>query len=229
MNYPAFLRSWRKDLDAVRHSLIRRHVEVDPLALEASERIFAESWSERGVHAVHLGGVWARMSIAIYSGTTLAAMPVVEAALKRVKRSLLLRVETFKIITLMQEGTFWVAAALDRSLAARERESLLARAKRCADLLQKCRAGWGVAQSQLIRGSIAAASSEGERASIIRQEAERELERNDMLPQAAAVRFWRGRLSLDTSLETSAELAFRAQSVVSPERMAAALAPGVPY
>jgi hypothetical protein len=50
-----------------------------------------------------------------------------------------------------------------------------------------------------------------------------------MLPQAAAVRFWRGRLSLDTSLETSAELAFRAQSVVSPERMAAALAPGVPY
>jgi hypothetical protein len=70
---------------------------VDPLALEASERIFAESWSERGVHAVHLGGVWARMLIAVYSGTALAAMPVVEAALKRVKRSLLLRVETLRL------------------------------------------------------------------------------------------------------------------------------------
>jgi hypothetical protein len=197
--------------------------------VQDSERIFAEAWSGRGVHSVHLGGAWARMLIANYSGTALAARPVVEASLKRVKRSLLLRVETFKIITLMQEGTFWIAAATDRSLSAAERADLLARAKSCADVLQKCRAGWSAAQSQLVRGGIAAASSEPERACIIWQEAERELERNDMLLQAAAVRFWRGRLSRDTRLETSAELAFRAQGVAFPERMAGALAPGVRF
>jgi hypothetical protein len=46
--------------------------------------------------------------------------------------------------------------------------------------------------------------------------------------QAAAVRLWRGRLTRDASLENRAELAFRAEGVLSPERMAAALAPGVP-
>jgi hypothetical protein len=44
---------------------------------------------------------------------------------------------------------------------------------------------------------------------------------------AAAVRFWRGRLSRDSRVQTSGESALRAQGISCPERMARAPAPGV--
>jgi hypothetical protein len=195
--------------------------------LREAEGVFASAWSGGGAHSIELIGVWARMLIAIYTGKALAAKPEIDTMLKRVKRSLLLRVETFRILTTAHEGIFCVAAATDPSIHAKQRNELLTRAKACADRLQKRRASWSIAESQLVRGCIAAASSDPERACIVWEEAERELGRNSMTMLATAVRFWRGRLSGDSKLETSAETAFRAQGVARPELMARALAPGV--
>jgi hypothetical protein len=195
--------------------------------LRDGERIFADVWSERGVHTTHLSAALSRAFIAIYTGAALAAKPAMEEALTRVKRSLLLRVAHFRTVTFIQEGAFWVATAVDRSLDTETRDELLARADSCAHSLRKCSGAWGVAEAQLLRGCIQAAKGHHERACIIWQEAEGELERGGRLLQAAAVRFWRGRLSRDPKLERSAEGVFRDEGVACPERLAAALVPGV--
>jgi hypothetical protein len=111
--------------------------------------------------------LWARTIIAIYTGKSLIVKPEIDKMLKRAKRSLLLKIETLNIVTTMQEGIFSIAVATDPSLSLGERNELLTRAKGCGDRLQKSHAAWGVAQSQLMLGCIAAAHSEPERACII--------------------------------------------------------------
>jgi eukaryotic-like serine/threonine-protein kinase len=213
-------------INSVFANLAADHPEQAALDLREGERVFAETWSERGVHTTHLSAVLSRAFIAIYTGTVLAAKPAMEEALKRVKRSLLLRVEHFRTVTFIQEGALWVAAAGEGSSDTEIRDQMLARADSCAHSLQKCSGSWGAAEAQLLRGCIHAAKGHHERACILWQQAESELERGGRLLQAAAVRFWRGRLSRDTKLERSAEAVFRDEGVVSPERLAAALVPG---
>jgi hypothetical protein len=133
-------------------------------------------------------------------------------------------VATFRTITLLQQGALWLAAARE-SLADQSRKQFLARAADCARQLERCPARWAAGEAQLIRGSIETSTGDYERSCIFWEQAEWELLIHERLLQAAAVRFWRGRLMKDSELERSAVEAFRVEGVACPERWAATLVP----
>ena len=167
---------------------------------------------------------WGRIAIAAYTSETLATRGLLEERLRRIKRSSLMTVETFRTITLIQEGSLWLAVARESS-GSQSRQQSLARAAHCARQLERSSARWAAGEALLIRGSIEASTGNYQRACLIWEEAERELRLHERLLQAAAVQFWRARLTKDAKSEGVAVEAFRTQGVLCPERWAFTFVP----
>ena len=189
--------------------------------LEQAERILQQAWSERGFHVPHFFGVFGRAGVALYRGSAAAEFEALEQQFRRVRGSMLLRIETIAVLAAMLEAALAIAAAPGNP-------ALLRKARTCAVLLRRRRAVWSLGMAMLIEAGIEAASGRMNLAVARWADAERELSRSGMRMYAAAAQLCRGRAAGDKELVQAAAAVFRSQGVRSPERMAMSLAPGIP-
>ena len=94
------------------------------------------------------------MQVAMYQGDGQRALAILEREWRAVKRSMLLRVETMRTMTLEHRAR----ASLHASIQAGGSPALLARARRDADALARVAVPWAVAYAEHVRACIAAAT-----------------------------------------------------------------------
>lgn len=197
--------------------------------LAEAERILAAAWTGRGFHIPHFFGLFGRGQLAIYSGDTAAALDLLARKLPEIRKSLLLRIETIAVLSMLLEGTLAIACAASESLQPKHSSAMLRRARQCAKGIRTKPAIWGSGLAMLIEAGVEAAAGKTDEAGARLSDAERELTRAGMLLYATAARYSRGRLLGDPELVTAAEEVFRDQGIVCIPRFATMLAPGVPF
>jgi Cdc6-like AAA superfamily ATPase len=193
--------------------------------LDEAEQMLGEGWSRRGSHVPNFIGLFGKAQVAQYRGCAAAEFSEIDRRLRKFRRSLLLRIETLAVLSLLLEGSLCLAAAADPN-ATGGRAALLDRATRVAESLRRRRAVWTLGLATLIEAGAHAASGRDELACSRWSDAERELERSGMRMYAAAARYWRGRTAGDRDCVQAAESVIREQGVKAPARIAWMLAPG---
>jgi len=210
-------------------ALAKDNVQQAERDLAEAQRILAEGWSRRGYHIPNFFGLFCRAQVAVYSGDGESAMNLLTQELPRIRRSFLLRMETLAVFALLLEATLAVACAADPLLSTKQTPDLLHRAQRCANAIRRKTAIWGSGLAMMIEAGTFAAQGRLDSACSRWSDAERELERSDMLMFSAACRYWRGYLLRDGGLLARPEGFFRAQEVACPQKIARMLAPGVTH
>ena len=114
--------------------------------LDDAERILDQAWSPRGFQVPHSFGVFGRVGVALYRGSAVAELEAPGAGVRRVRGSVLLRIETIAVL----EAVLAIAAALGNP-------ALLRKARACAASLRR-RTVWSPGMAMLIEAGIAAPS-----------------------------------------------------------------------
>jgi hypothetical protein len=184
-------------------------------------------WSKDGFHVEHMLGLQSRAALSLYRGDAGAAHDAASDLLRRMRGSLLWRVQISRIMCLQ----LYAASALALiEQGGGDREALLRAAERGARAIADERTEWVAPFVPLLRAGIALRV--GDRTGALRglEAAVVGFEASSMTGHAWAVRDRAARIRDDAA--SASEIAraaeyFRGEEVVAPERWIGVLAPGV--
>jgi hypothetical protein len=206
-------------------SIVRLAADEPDRARDEVRRMMGP-WSRAGYHVQHNDQLWADVQIELYCGEGRAAWDLLARHWPALARSLLLRVQFFRV-------SMWnlrAHAALTAAATADDRSRLLRSAARDARRLACEGVPWAVAYARLIQGLLAAARGAHDEAAARLDEAAARFEAADMRLYAAAARARRGGLPgrvTDRALVADAHAWMADQGIRNPARMAAMYAPAV--
>lgn len=187
-------------------------------------------WPREHYHLQHWWALIACMEVDFYSGNGHAAWAHIAKQWKPLRRSLLMRIQYVRILSLDHRARAALAAAADRDCLISERKRLLKTAERHATAIQREKMPWGSSLALLLRAGVAAARTNAEEAIPLFCAAEQSLKSADMMLYAAAAKHRRGELTRSDegrTLIATAEAEMRAQQILNPARMIDMLAPRV--
>ncbi len=182
-------------------------------------------WSHQGFHIQHLNFYYGSLYIDSYSGDAAAAWRRIKETEPLLQSSLLLRIEQVHSDVIQHAGRCAVAMAA----VSAEPGPLLRQAEKSARRLDRHRLAWTSAHAEAIRSGAANVRGDIVRAERLLASAAERFETADMNLFAASARHHLGHLrggDTGRALVEQAEAWMRAQSIVSPPRMASCLVPG---
>lgn len=199
---------------------------ADDPARSARALSSARRWSRAAFHTVHLVELHETTEVALYRGRAAEAWEGLGAAWGELERSMLLRVQAFRV----QMRFLRARAALAASAAARESRGgrRLREARSDASRLEGERTGWADALARLIRAGIASREGDAGRAATTLDAAARGFDAASMGMHAAVARRQRGLLlggSAGAALVAEAERWMASQRVARADGVAGLLAP----
>ena len=169
----------------------------------------------------------AECQLDLYAGDGAAALGRLQAAWPALRRSLLLRVQTIRVMILEQRARAALSAAASRTSA---RNELLAIAEGGTRRLERENLPWSSALGAMFRGGLAAARGDTIAAEKALARAEAQFEAIDMQLHAAACRRRRGELAQGGAgelLVREASARFAAEGARDPQRMAGLYLPAL--
>jgi predicted Ser/Thr protein kinase/tetratricopeptide (TPR) repeat protein len=192
---------------------------------EAVESI--ERWSQKGFHRQHYSAMLARVQTALYRGDAEAAWRLLAEQKSMLRRSLMTRVQVFRI------ESIYLRARSALAMAARDRRSrrFLSTARAGARRIARERMPWSDPIALLLRAGIAYLEGRTPLALTYLHEAADRFGRADMKLYAAVARRRIGTLQDDApgrELRRQAEEWMAAQHIKNPVGMTRMLAPGFP-
>jgi len=182
-------------------------------------------WSHAGFHSVHLVELHETVEVALYEGDGRAAWAALRRRWIALERSLLLRVQAFRIQMRYLRGRAALAAAAsawsppERWWYARVALSEAARCERESTL-------WGDGLAGLLRAGVASLRGDRAGAAEALARSARLLDAADMRVHAAVARRVLAAIEGDAEALRAADEALAGQGVANVPRMAAMLAPG---
>jgi hypothetical protein len=203
-------------------------VSDDPDEARAEIAESLRQWSKGGFHLEHYFALIARVNADLYAGDAAAALDAIAREWRPLTRSLLLQVQTVRILS---RGGFARAALALASTGMGDRATCLAVAKGHVRELEAERCAWADPIAALVRAGIAMTAAND--AGTARRELElavRGFGEVDMALYAAAARRCLGVVLGGDAGRAEVEAAnawMEGQGIVSPERMTAMLAPGL--
>ena len=168
----------------------------------------------------HYYALLAECQLDFYASDGAAALGRLQTAWPALRRSLLLRVQTIRVLILEYRARAALTAALSRTSA---RNELLESVEKGAMQLEHERLPWSRAIATMLRGGLAAALGDESGATKTLEDAEKQLDAIDMRLHAAACRLRRGELvrgATGEALVREASARFTAEGVRKPEKMA---------
>jgi hypothetical protein len=169
----------------------------------------------------------AECQLDLYTGDGAAALGRLHAAWPALRRSLLLRVQTVRVLLVEQRVRAALAAAVSPTSA---RSELLALAAQGTRALEGEKLPWSTAVATMFRGALAAARGDTATAAKTLEESEIQFGAIDMRLYAAACRRRRGELLAGPEgelLVRDADARFEAEGTRNPQRMVGLYVPAV--
>jgi hypothetical protein len=187
-------------------------------------------WRQNDFQVQHYLHLVASAQIDLYQGDGHAAFRRVAGTWPRLVTSFLLMIENLRITLhhLRARAAIHAATGARRGRWWERRAFLLRAAAWDAGRLERERAEWALPLALSVRAGIAAAEGRSAEAAAGFARAARLFDGLDMMLYAAAARFQRGTLPGGDGARREGEAWMRANGVVSPERLAQMLIPGVP-
>jgi hypothetical protein len=200
------------------YSNIASLVDDDPDEARAEVADSLRQWTKQGFHLEHYFGLLARVNADLYAGDPVSALAHMQHHWPALRRSLLLSVQSVRILAHWGRGRAALAAGV------------LDAATRDARALEREAWGWSRPLAALLRAGIARARrSDEEDVRRLLKEAAAGFDATDMALHAAATRFVLGESmggEEGAALVAQAEGWLRGQAVVNPARMVRMIAPG---
>ena len=215
---------YTETLALIRFECVAGLANDDPERARRGLRRVAD-WSHAGFHSVHLVELHETVEVALYEGDGRAAWAALRLRWIALERSLLLRVQAFRIQMRYLRGRAALAVAAsawsppERWWYARVALSEAARCERESTL-------WGDGLAGLLRAGVASLRGDRAGATEALASSARLLDAADMRVHAAVARRVRAALEGDAEALREADEALAGQGVANVPRMAAMLAPG---
>jgi eukaryotic-like serine/threonine-protein kinase len=201
-------------------------IQGDPKAALGEVDAATSAWSRESFYMQHFFDFVARGQVALYQGDFEACGRLVDAVWARLRRSLILRMQSARILSEDLRGR----AALAAARAHPRRRGLLQQATRAAEQIEAERMSWASPIAALLRAGVAAIDGDAARAAAITARAADGFRTAEMALFHAVARRCQGKLiggADGCALVEEASAWMRGQGVVEPDRMAAMLAPGI--
>lgn len=201
--------------------------ENDPDGAEDDLRNRVAQWPQPRLHVWHFHELYARVQIDLYRGDGAMAWGRIEQQWPSLVRSLLLRVQLFRVMIHDARAR----AALAAATSAVDPKPFLRVAEQDARQLEREREAWVAPLAGLIRAGVAAFGGETLKAARLLEEAAARFDAVDMPLAAAAARRRLGELTNGEAGRTLIEQSdawMAGQGIVVPAQMTALYAPGFP-
>jgi serine/threonine protein kinase len=189
-------------------------------------------WSKKGFHTQHYYDLIRRTEIALYSRSGIDAWKVINGSWSELKRSLILRIQTFRIESqfLLARSALAAAVQTDTGLPhGSSQKDLLRVAETQSQKLQREGTRYANALCLLSQACLASIGrKEADFVTSLLAQAEAEFAANDMALHAAATRWRRGEIiggEEGRSLITTADEWMRGQKIKNPLRIVEMLSP----
>jgi hypothetical protein len=185
-----------------------------------------ETWSKRGFHIEHFYEVLARANVELYAGDGAAAETFVASHVRAYERSLLSRLQVVRVAMWQLRARCALAAA---EASPDESDARLREVERFARRIAGEQMPWSAPMAPLLDAAVASLRGEKEAAIERARDAMMRFESEDMRLYAAVAKRVLGGLvggERGRALVGEADAWMREQTIVSPERMTALLAPG---
>jgi hypothetical protein len=205
-----------------------RLAEDDPTAARRELRQSIERWSRQAFHWQHLTYLLDEVQIDLYLGEAQAAWDRLRTQWGAVARSLLLRVQQFRILMYHLRARAAVAVAATSGI---DPKPFLRAAEDDCRRLEREKKPWPVAIALLVRAGTAAVRGDRTRAAALLRDVAERLNARAMPLHAAAARRQLGNIlggEEGHALVAQADSELRQRGIVNPARMTAMLAPGFP-
>jgi hypothetical protein len=183
------------------------------------------AWSQQGYHLQHYHALWAEIMTELYCGNGWVAWEQASKQWKPFARSLLVRIQQYRIELLQWRAYAAIAAATEASDA----RTLLRHAGADAARLHRERRPAARAFAQYIDGMIAAVRGDAQVARRLLADTAKAFDELDMQLYAAATRWRLGELiggGEGRKLVATADAWMSSQKIQCPSRMSAVFAPG---
>ena len=187
------------------------------------------TWSNQGFHTQHYYDLLRQGEIALYVRSARTGWDFVTSRWGPLSRSLILRIQVFRIEATHLRARIALAAATQAS-GEMEIERLIRSARKDARRLARERTRWAHAFSQLVRAGLSGIRGRFDEALNLLASAEDAFEATDMALYAAAVRRRRGQIiggAEGSALMRAADDWMQSQKIKNPERITAMLVPGL--
>jgi serine/threonine protein kinase len=196
----------------------------DPGAARRAVRQVMDRWSLQGFHFQHYLEMFAENQIDLYLGNWASAWRRADERWPRMKSALLLRIPFVKLEGLHLMGRCALAAAIGSG-----DESLIVRAERHADAIEKEKVAWALPLAQSLRSAVLSIRGKKEDALDTLGQAARAFEKHEMLLYAKAADHRRGTLTGSAdgrAITANADAWLRARGVKNVPRFVDVLLPG---
>lgn len=183
-------------------------------------------WSQKGFHRQHYSARLARVQTALYRGDSATAWRLMVEQEADLKRSMLLRVQAFRVEALYLRARCAIAVAA----ATGERRTLRS-ARACALRIANERMRWATPLARLLQGGIAATEQDLARARACLADATAQFEAAEMKLYAAVARRRLGEIMGEAAGRAHRQQAddwMASQGIRNPSRLTLMLAPGFP-
>ncbi len=214
-------------LPALTLSWVQHLVADHPAAALAELRDWPSPRSSSRWRVQDTNALAARADIAAYGGDARAAWTLMRDNWPLVRRSLMVRVITIKVLLLFTRARCALALAITPDVSARERASLMRVADSCCRSLVRTRCGWAMALAMAIRAGMASCAGEASDAQRLLEQAAADLQAVELLPWFHSAR-WHLAAEREhaTGVAEPVDEWWIAERIVDPNRIAQLLVPG---
>jgi len=199
----------------------------DPDGAERELREAAAECTERGFHLQRFHQLYAQAQIHLYRGDGAGAWRLIAQQWRALARSLLMRVQLFRVMIYDARARSALAAAA----AAIDPKPLVRAAERDARRLEREKEPWAKPLAEVIRAAVAARDGDNSKATNLLSDAIPRFDAADMPLRAACARRRLGELiggHSGSALVREADSWMADQRILAPSHMAALFAPGFP-
>ena len=199
----------------------------DPDGAERELREAAAECTERGFHLQRFHQLYAQVQIDVYRGDGASARCLIAQQWPALARSLLMRVQLFRVMIYDARARSALAAAA----GAIDPKPLVRAAERNARRLEREKEPWVKPLAEVIRAAVAAFDGDNSKATTLLMDAIIHFDAADMPLRAASARHRLGELiggHSGNSLVAETDSWMAGQRIVVPSRMAALFAPAFP-
>ncbi|MDR3673746.1 MAG: protein kinase [Holophaga sp.] len=185
-------------------------------------------WSSAGFHLQHFNALVSRVEVLLYDGDPEQALAVLGGHWQRLRRSMLLQVQAYRVTCLELRARAALALVLSRRPEPGRRETLLRSAYRDMRRIEKERVGYGDALALRLQALEALAQDRPDEGGALLFQAELAFQACGMALHAMVARHRRGRMEGPSGAEQveAAERWMRGQKIVNPTRFVAMHLPG---
>jgi len=185
-------------------------------------------WSSAGFHLQHYHALVAKAEVLLYGGDPEQALAELAGHWRRLRRSMLLRVQGVRITCLELRARAALALVLQKQPGSGRREALLRSAHRDLRRIEREGVGYGGALALRLQALEALAGDRPDEAGALLFQAELAFQACGMMLHAMVARHRRGRMEGPSGAEQveAAERWMRGQKIVNPGRFVAMHLPG---